>query len=236
MAQAATLNLPDGLLELRDELEAEWPAYTVALRAAGVPLSLYDDLDDDQLRAKAIELGITVADDADRGTVAAAVAAKETASKPPWGDDKDFDPAKAWSLIQNLRRDNSKLKTDRDQSAAKVKEFEDAQKTEQQKAEEARLEAQHTASTATLEAARLRVALKKGLTEIQAKRLVGDTEEQLEADADELLASFTTDDDDNGGQGPTRRPTERLRTGAAPSSQPEETDPAKLAAMVPRRY
>lgn len=29
---------------------------------------------------------------------------------PPWGDDKDFDPARAWSLIENLRADNATLK------------------------------------------------------------------------------------------------------------------------------
>jgi len=37
---------------------------------------------------------------------------------------------------------------------------------------------------------RLRVALKKGLNESQAKRLIGKTEEELVKDADELLASF----------------------------------------------
>jgi hypothetical protein len=82
---------------------------------------------------------------------------------------------------------------------------------------------------------RLKVALKKGLTESQAKRLIGDTEEDLEKDADELLASFKDSTSDDG-QGPSRRPRERLRPGAAPSAEAEETDPIKLAAKVPRMY
>ncbi len=40
--------------------------------------------------------------------------------------------------------------------------------------------------------ARLQVALKKGLTEAQAKRLIGNTVEDLEKDADDLLASFSS--------------------------------------------
>jgi hypothetical protein len=236
MAQEASFALPDGLLELRDTLAADWPAHTAALKRADVPLNLYDDLDDAALLARARELGCDVTDDTDRTSLEQAVAAKEKKpGKPPWGDDADFDPAKAWSLIQNLRSDIAKFKAERDQAVAKVQQFEDATKTEQQRTEEARLTAERTASNATLEAARLRVALKKGLTDSQAKRLVGETEEELEADADELLESFTDESDDNG-QGPQRRPTERLRTGAAPSSEPEETDPAKLAAQVPRRY
>lgn len=30
-------------------------------------------------------------------------------STPPWGDAENFDPAKAWALIQNLRADKAKL-------------------------------------------------------------------------------------------------------------------------------
>jgi hypothetical protein len=100
--------------------------------------------------------------------------------------------------------------------------------------EERATNAERTAQSAQREAARLRVALKKNLTETQARRLVGDTEEELEADADELLASFKNDDD--GDREPLRRPRERLRPGSRTSSDSDddENDPAKLAALVPR--
>jgi hypothetical protein len=226
--------------ELRTALEAGWPIRIAALRAAGVPVALYDDLSDDDLKATAKELGVNVAADADRETIAAAVKAaedKRSAQKPPWGDDNNFDPARAWKLIQDTRADRDRLKSEVTELRTKVKEHEDATKSKEDLAAERATEAERVASESTKEAMRLRVALKKDLTETQALRLVGDTEEALEADADELLASFTHENDDDNGEDPLlRRPRPRLRSGAAPTPEPEETDPAKLAATVPRRY
>jgi hypothetical protein len=54
-------------------------------------------------------------------------------------------------------------------------------------AEERRAAAEKRAADAELKALRLEVANDKGLTAAQAKRLVGATKEELEADADELL-------------------------------------------------
>jgi hypothetical protein len=160
---------------------------------------------------------------------------KQDEQEPPWGSDEEFDPGKAWKLIQDVRGDLSKIKAERDDYKTKAQQFEDASKSDAQKLEEKATTSEQRAAKAEQEAARLRVALKKGLSETQAKRLVGDSEEDLEKDADELLASFKTDDDD-GDQASQRRPRERLRPGAAPSSEPEETDPTKLAAAVPRPY
>lgn len=54
--------------------------------------------------------------------------------KPPWErDGEEFSPEKAWSLIQHLRDDNSKLKTESASVNAKLREFEDARLTEQEK-------------------------------------------------------------------------------------------------------
>jgi len=151
--------------------------------------------------------------------------------KPPWGDD-DFDPDKAWRLLENVRGDVAKLKTERDSLAAKLQEHDDKDKSEAQKLQERAEAAEQKLAAAERNAMVASVALKKGLTEAQAKRLIGTTVEELEADADELLATFTPEP----GQEPVPgRPRERLRPGAAPSAEPEETDPAKLAAMVPRR-
>jgi cytochrome c556 len=154
------------------------------------------------------------------------------AKKPPWGEDKDFDAERAWKLITDLRADNTKVRGERDALQTQVKEHEDATKTEKEKLAESATGAETRATTAEREAARLRIALKKGLTETQAKRLVGDDEAALEADADQLLADFTPSGSEGNGE-TRRRPQERLRPGATPSAEPEETDPRKLAASVP---
>lgn len=212
MAETACINLPDGLLELRDLLKAEWPARRAALRASGVPLNEGDD-------PPPVPPAPT-----DPPTPADPPA---PAPPAPWGD--DFDAQRAWDTIQAQRKKERDLET-------RLREFEDAQKTDQQKLEERATSAEQAAESATREAARLRVAMKKGLTDTMARRLVGDTEEELEADADELLAALGTTDDDDGDDPLDRRPTPRLRPGAVPASEPEETDPRALAAKVPRRY
>src|SRR5690606_28159632 len=100
-------------------------------------------------------------------------------------------------------------------AAKKLKELEDAGKSELEKAQAALEEHKGKAATAERELLKLRVALRKGLTETQARRLVGESEEELEKDADELIASFKADDGDgeaNNGNG-SGRPQERLRPG-----------------------
>lgn len=66
----------------------------------------------------------------------------------------------------------------------------DADKTELQKAADARAAAEERAAQAEQRALRLEVAHEKGLTPAQAKRLVGSSKEELEADADEILRDF----------------------------------------------
>lgn len=144
-----------------------------------------------------------------------------TETDRPWGDDESFDADKAARLIANLKRDRDKIKADRDEARGKVQQHEDASKSDHEKLSEGKTTAEKEAAEAKQEAARLRVALKKGLTETQAKRLVGENEEALEQDADDLLDSFKSDDDDSG-QEPPRRPRERLRPGAAPGAKPAE--------------
>jgi hypothetical protein len=86
------------------------------------------------------------------------------------------------------------------------------------------------------------VAAAKGLSAAQAKRLSGGTREELEADADDLLATFkpadTGGESDKGARTTTRpasRPRESLSGGTDPSGDtPVETNPAKLAESVPR--
>lgn len=66
-----------------------------------------------------------------------------------------------------------------------------------------------------------------------AKRLAGESDDDLEADADELFALLAPAPEAK--PKTPSRPRERLRGGGDPDDEPEETDPRKLAALVPRR-
>lgn len=103
--------------------------------------------------------------------------------------------------VQRLKDRDAALKVIEDQNLT------DAQRADQERqalAQE-RDTATTTASTLTDENARLKVALKKGLSLEQAERLRGTTSEELEADADTLLSLFggsgSNDGQGNGGSG-----------------------------------
>jgi len=74
--------------------------------------------------------------------------------------------------------------------ASKFDEAEQANKSELEKERERAEKAEERATKAEQATLRADVAAAKGLTAGQAKRLVGSTREELEADADEILADF----------------------------------------------
>lgn len=150
-------------------------------------------------------------------------ATAETQPDPaPQGEETDWkSEARKWE---------SRAKQNKE-AAERLKELEDSKKSEQEKLTERLSDLESTAKSSTLEAARLRVALRKGLTETQAKRLVGDTVEELEADAEELLASFQTDEPSDS----PRRPKERLRAGAAPDAEPQQSSEELVEAVIKQR-
>lgn len=142
---------------------------------------------------------------------------------------------------KRLRRERSKF-GDYDDLRAKAEKLDKIEKDGQSELEQAiaRAEAaERKAETAESRALRMEVALDKGLTFSQAKRLVGSTREELEADADELVETFgggkpdpkegePKPGDPKEGEGggkpdPRRRPQERLRSGAVPAAEPEKT-------------
>lgn len=151
--------------------------------------------------------------------------------------------AKKWKALSRKHESTAKQNA---AAAQKLKEHEDAQKTKEQQAADKAAEAERRASSAEQAALRLEVALDKapeGMSIAQvrklAKRLAGTSREEMESDAEELFADFkpaNNDDDTDRGNGSRRRPREKLRPGAAPDADPDETDPAKLAAKVPRMY
>lgn len=124
-------------------------------------------------------------------------------------------------------------------------------KSEAEKLEQRLVAAERKAHEADDRAMRAEVARDKGLTSGQANRLKGATIEEMSADADDLLEAFKPaakadvkdGDDPKAGEGkdpapkapPTKRPTTNLAGGGDPTADPEETDPRKLAALIPRR-
>lgn len=107
-----------------------------------------------------------------------------------WGDlFPDLDPVKVKEALDQSRKWETRAKENFDK-ASKYDQFVESQKTEQQRLEERATAAERQAQEATTEALRLQVALTKGLSPSQAKRLVGTTAEELESDADEMLADL----------------------------------------------
>lgn len=89
--------------------------------------------------------------------------------------------------------------------AAKWDAAEQANKTELERAQQAATEATTSATQAQQEALRLRVAITKGLPASLVDRLRGATEQELTADADELL-KLVTPPESNGQQPAGPRP------------------------------
>jgi hypothetical protein len=76
------------------------------------------------------------------------------------------------------------------EAAAKLAQLEESQKTEAQKLADRVSAAERAAADNELKAIRSEIALEKGLTAGQAKRLMGTTRDELEADAAQLLVDL----------------------------------------------
>ncbi|HJR89886.1 MAG TPA: DUF4355 domain-containing protein [Aeromicrobium sp.] len=87
--------------------------------------------------------------------------------------------------------------TDLKSKAAKFDELDQASKSEQERLTERLTAAETRAAELEQRSIRLEVASENGLTPAQAKRLVGATREELEADAKELLATFKPASDES---------------------------------------
>lgn len=188
------------------------------------------------------------------GTRLPVVAGAADADPPPEGTtttpaEGNLDDLPAWArdAISKANKEAAGYRTkvrELEPLANKAKEQEEAAKSETERLNERIAAAEQRAQEAEQRATRLEVAIGKALPESDArrittaaKRLVGSTKEELEADADDLLSSFTatTPGDDGDERRPASRPTERLRGGGDPTeTEPVELDPKKLAEAVPR--
>jgi len=89
-----------------------------------------------------------------------------------------------------LARKNEARAKENAEAAQKLAEIENANKTEVEKLTERATAAEQRAAQVELASIRNEIALEKGLTPSQAKRLVGSTRDELAADADDLLADL----------------------------------------------
>lgn len=161
--------------------------------------------------------------------------ADDEKEEPAKGDQepekKDLgDPGKkALDAERRARREADRKAADLE---ARLKEIEDKDKSEVERLTARVAELEKDLGTATVQGARLKVALDKGLTATQAKRLVGDTEDDLAADADELLADLGhKSSDEDGSKPPGGAPRERLKPGNGDDidTPVEETDVKAIA-------
>lgn len=181
------------ILTLAAFAQREWEERLRSLHASGVPLNAGDGGDSGS------------GDGGDGGQGGSADGGSGAAAGDGGSGDGDGDLGEggkaAIAAERKARRDAEKQARE---LAAKVQEFEQRDMSEQEKLEKRATEAESKLTPLQLENARLKVALAKGLTgdkAILADRLRGSTEEELMADADELLKHFGGGGAGNGGGG-----------------------------------
>lgn len=157
-----------------------------------------------------------------------------TPTTPPEGGNEFKAPASQEELdrIIGARLDRERAKyADYDDIKAKATEFDKAQeasKTELQKIADRAEAAEKERDQLRAASLRSEVALAKGLNANQAKRLVGTTKEELEADADELLNDLASSK-------PSHKPDpKRLSSGSA-ATEDAGMDGKERAAAALRR-
>ncbi len=146
--------------------------------------------------------------------------------------------------LDAMKREKNAAKKQVAELLAKVKAFEDKDKTEGQRLQEAAEEAKTRAAKAESSARKLQMALDRApdgasLAHIKAvaKRISGDSDEELEADCDELFALFVPQKENTTSttkKEPPGKPKERLSGGGNPDDEPDEMDPRKLAEAIGR--
>lgn len=171
--------------------------------------------------------------------------------KPVPEDDQAIDKGRLKKYLYGLLTDKSRLQTtvtevttERDTLKSKVDEIARKDESETERLKRELAEAQATANKSTEESAemralRLEVALEKGLTVVQARRLVGQTKEEMEADADALVESFGgsgKSGEDDSERLPSGRPQRRLVSAGGPGADDSEDIPLdKALDLIPRR-
>lgn len=150
-------------------------------------------------------------------------------------DNEPFDAERAKAAIAKRNSENAALRRrlkEAEAAQTKLDEIESAGKTEADKLRDQLAAAQKSAQEAEARALRAEVAASKGLTAAQAKRLVGSSLEELEADADELLSSFKPQEGNPVGT----KPTENLRPGTTDPTTEPPADVTSIVDSIPPTY
>lgn len=109
------------------------------------------------------------------------------------------DKERLQTTVTEVTKERDTLKTAADEAARKDETEVDRLKRENAELKETAAKVPETSKEALI----YKVALEKGLTPKQAKRLRGDTEEELTADADDLLESWGSTGKEGEGEGGT---------------------------------
>ncbi|HLT40001.1 MAG TPA: hypothetical protein VK034_27160 [Enhygromyxa sp.] len=189
----------------------------------------------------------------------------------PWEKKgEEFDAETAKKFIYNLQKEADTAKgtraterqADKDRISeleTKVQQFEEKDLTEverlRKEIERLKAPAEGPKGNDDLDRARLEIALDKGLTLQQSKRLAGTTREELEADADAYKAEVSGEQEQDGGEGRDRNELLDLDAenggGEMPSNRPQQNrrlvggygsgagggetlDPSKMAEAIGR--
>jgi len=159
---------------------------------------------------------IALADAAEQRATAAeerATAAEERAKTAAGAKDSDGKNKYSEEYVKKLRDEAAKHRVGANDAKGELQKFKDAAKTEAERVADAIKEAETRAEKAERELLRIRVATDKNVPAHLASRLVGDTKEELEADADSLLKDVAPAGPGGGGldQGPrggSRKPND----------------------------
>jgi hypothetical protein len=156
-------------------------------------------------------------------------------------EDQQFDAARARKRIYDLLSDRERAQVALEETTERAEETEKklAEATDPKALEDLRAEAQAARAEAAaakkgggLTALKFEIALEKGLTKRQALRLVGETRDELEEDADELLEDLggsSRSHEEGGDDGrPRIEPRRSPRGSGRNSSDPDpDADPGK---------
>lgn len=148
--------------------------------------------------------------------------------------DGEFDAERAARLIENLRADLDKIKSERDEARATLTSKEDAEKSEVEKAVARAERAEAALKAAQTEAARATVARKHEIPDDLLPFLTGETPEDMEKAA-EALAKYagkskeSKDEEEN----LPGKPKARLVAGHETDERTTDAfDPEKIAAAI----
>ena len=127
---------------------------------------------------------------------------------------------------REARREAEKRAKANAEAAKRLEEIEAANASDLEKATRKAETSEARAAKLEAENLRLRVALRHGLDDDAARRLIGETEEELDEDAAKLAKLIRRDgDDEPNSQPPRKSPSTNLKSGTAGATDPAPTDP-----------